>query len=274
MATVIIAARVDAAKLAIGIIVFGTAAALGETVNLATFYPSPAGVYWRITTHGAGTMIFARDDGSMVVGATSNPGTDKLYVNGTTFVNGIFALKADAVVTGTNRLCWNGASATSPSCLSASQGGSIDLGGDGSAANPVAAGRPFISFHYGNGFGQSYNARIINQADARLDFLTASGGTVMTLSGNAVGIRNASPVAALDVGGEGVIVSRQAGCYVIRSSGACAANQYKTLIGGRSGGSVSGQSGSGLSLSAYASGGDTESYLCCPCGAAGCAGFP
>ena len=50
------------------------------------------------------------------------------------------------------------------SVIKADQGGSIELGGDNDTAG---TGIPYIDFHY-KGKKQDYNARIINDADARL----------------------------------------------------------------------------------------------------------
>jgi hypothetical protein len=68
------------------------------------------------------------------------------------------------------------------------QGGSIELGGTTTVANPVTNGTPYIDFHYGTGVGQDYNVRIVNIADNRLDFVTNSGGTVMSINQASVGI--------------------------------------------------------------------------------------
>jgi len=46
------------------------------------------------------------------------------------------------------------------------QGGSMELGGNNTVANPIVGGVPYIDFHYGTGAAQDYNARIINSAKA------------------------------------------------------------------------------------------------------------
>jgi hypothetical protein len=53
------------------------------------------------------------------------------------------------------------------SWLSADQGGSIELGGDGSTPGK---GTPYIDFHF-EGLTQDHNIRIINDADRRLSFM-------------------------------------------------------------------------------------------------------
>lgn len=63
------------------------------------------------------------------------------------------------------------------------QGGSIELGARGVAANPVSGGTPYIDFHFGNGQAQAFNVRIINEADERLVFGNASSGAVFYLDG-------------------------------------------------------------------------------------------
>lgn len=89
---------------------------------------------------------------------------------------------------------------SSQNILSTDQGGSLELGGTNTLANPVNAGTPYIDFHYGTGSGQDYNVRVINSANNRLDVITGSG-TALTVSGANVGIGTAAPGAALDVKG-------------------------------------------------------------------------
>ncbi|MCX7863390.1 MAG: hypothetical protein N2449_10395, partial [Bacteroidales bacterium] len=55
--------------------------------------------------------------------------------------------------------------------LNTDQGGSIELGGTNSIANPVSNGVPYIDFHYGIGTAQDYNTRIINDANGRLNLI-------------------------------------------------------------------------------------------------------
>lgn len=51
--------------------------------------------------------------------------------------------------------------------LATNQGGAIELGANNGVANASGA-TPYIDFHYGNGAGQDYNTRIINDADQQL----------------------------------------------------------------------------------------------------------
>ena len=81
------------------------------------------------------------------------------------------------------------------------QGGSIELGGTNSLANPISNGKPYIDFHFGTGSAQDFNTRIINAANNRLDFVTNSGGTIMSVNGSNVGIGTTSPSQKLDVSG-------------------------------------------------------------------------
>jgi hypothetical protein len=79
------------------------------------------------------------------------------------------------------------------------QGGSIELGGTTTIANPVLNGTPYIDFHYGTGVGEDFNVRIINMANNRLDFATNSAGTVMSINGSNVGIGTTGPGTKLDI---------------------------------------------------------------------------
>jgi hypothetical protein len=79
--------------------------------------------------------------------------------------------------------------------LSTDQGGSVELGANNSTAG---TGTPFIDFHY-SGLSQDYNARIINSANAKLDFSTVTG-TVMTMSGLNLGVGTTSPTSLFSVG--------------------------------------------------------------------------
>ena len=65
--------------------------------------------------------------------------------------------------------------------LNTDQGGSIELGGTNSIANPVTNGAPYIDFHFGTGSAQDYNVRIINSANNRLDFTTATNGNQLSI---------------------------------------------------------------------------------------------
>ena len=64
--------------------------------------------------------------------------------------------------------------------LQADQGGSIELGGSNSIANPQTGATPYIDFHYGTGSTQDYNVRIINDADGRL----TANATTFAVTGN------------------------------------------------------------------------------------------
>ncbi len=60
------------------------------------------------------------------------------------------------------------------------QGGSIELAGTSTIANPVSGGTPYIDFHYGTGAAQDYNIRLVNNQSGRL---TLSGGDINTTDG-------------------------------------------------------------------------------------------
>lgn len=74
--------------------------------------------------------------------------------------------------------------------LTPDQGGSLELGPKNSAKGEV----PYIDFHFGKGIEQDYNARIINAADNRLDFITRSGGTALSIKGDLVGLGTPEPL--------------------------------------------------------------------------------
>lgn len=78
--------------------------------------------------------------------------------------------------------------------LKSDQGGSIELGGNGSAAN-VSGGMPYIDFHYGGGSAQDYNVRLINNGNGHMDFQNSTG-TVLSLlnDSQAVSVKNSVPI--------------------------------------------------------------------------------
>jgi hypothetical protein len=80
------------------------------------------------------------------------------------------------------------------------QGGSIELGGNGTVANTwsTGTGSPYIDFHYGT-LVQNYNVRIINSDNNRMDFVTSSGGAVMSVVGSNVGIGTSAPISPLNI---------------------------------------------------------------------------
>jgi hypothetical protein len=58
---------------------------------------------------------------------------------------------------------------------------------------------PFIDFHFFTGSVEDFNTRLINAADDRLDFVTKSGGPVLSIKAGNVGIGTTSPGAKLVV---------------------------------------------------------------------------
>lgn len=105
------------------------------------------------------------------------------------------------------------------------QGGNIELGGNATIANPVAGGMPYMDFHFGAGAAQDFNARIINSGNNQLSIQTASGGSVLTVSGANVGIGNGyAPGAAVPNGQPGNldvndIFLRSTGGWVSQAAG-------------------------------------------------------
>src|SRR5262249_51168590 len=55
--------------------------------------------------------------------------------------------------------------------LTADQNGAVELGTPGSGSNPTQGAMPYVDFHFGNGFSQDYNARLINNADGSFEIL-------------------------------------------------------------------------------------------------------
>ena len=117
--------------------------------------------------------------------------------------------RLDIIQSGAGAIGWGSAVANSQ--LNADQGGSLELGGTNSIANPVVTGTPYIDFHYGTGGIQDFNTRITNAANNRLDFVTNSNGTVMSVSGANVGIGTISPAAKLAVNGSMVVMGSTSG---------------------------------------------------------------
>lgn len=74
----------------------------------------------------------------------------------------------------------------SNSALTSDQNGSIELGTPtGTGTNPTSGAQPYIDFHYGNGFSQDYNARVVNGGDGSFQVLVQrpnNGGPVTALN--------------------------------------------------------------------------------------------
>src|SRR5215510_11923492 len=88
------------------------------------------------------------------------------------------------------------------------QGGSLELG----ATLGAAPETPYVDFHFGLGAAQDYNVRLINTADNQLDIVTASGGPVLSVQGDKIGIGTPSPDAKL-------VVNEPAGGAEVRVDG-------------------------------------------------------
>jgi hypothetical protein len=69
---------------------------------------------------------------------------------------------------------------------------------------------PYIDFHFGSGNPDTYNVRLINNANNRLDFNNVAGNA-MTISGTKVGIGTTAPTQALDLVGNARISGTGAG---------------------------------------------------------------
>jgi hypothetical protein len=75
------------------------------------------------------------------------------------------------------------------------QGGSLELG----ATLGAAPETPYVDFHFGLGAAQDYNVRLLNAVDNRLDVVTASGGPVVSIQTDKMGIGTTTPGAKLVV---------------------------------------------------------------------------
>jgi hypothetical protein len=204
-----------------------------ESFRLATYYPSPSAVYRRIVT--TSRTVLARDAGTVAVGTTRNPTTNPLYVLGGVGTTG--DLTVATRLTAVGAVFWRDRT----NMLSTDQGGSIELGGSQGRANPVAGGRPLINFHYGTGTAQTFNARLINSADGRLDFKTYQESTAvtnnpLTVTGSKVAVARTAAAANVDVGG--IVVARQAAAncrfaeFAVGADACCAAGEYITTMSG------------------------------------------
>jgi len=88
------------------------------------------------------------------------------------------------------------------------QGGSLELG----ATLGAAPETPYVDFHFGLGAAQDYNVRLLNAADNRLDVVTASGGPVVSIQTDKMGIGTTTPRAKL-------VVNEPAGGAEVRVDG-------------------------------------------------------
>lgn len=61
------------------------------------------------------------------------------------------------------------------------QGGSIELGGNNSTANPISGGVPYIDFHYGTGSAQDFNVRLQNNANDAFQIMGSGGALTLNV---------------------------------------------------------------------------------------------
>ncbi|RDD52179.1 hypothetical protein BA065_03040, partial [Nanoarchaeota archaeon NZ13-N] len=150
------------------------------------------------------------DTGTNVGIGTTSPGA-KLDVQG-----------GDLRVSG--NIYWN----NGKGMLVTDQGSSIEIG-DSLTSGVV----PYIDFHYGVESSQDYNVRIQNAGNNRLDIITASSGTVLTINTDKVGIGTTSPSYKLEVAGDiGInnIIPRANNTYSLGSSSNMWKNIYVTRV--------------------------------------------
>ncbi len=172
----------------------GTTAETVGNVQITTGGPSPISNRLIYGTDGSGwKFAIGKNQGGTV--------TEQLTLmdNGNV---GIGTNTPGAKLSVTGGINWNGNGTSEFSQLGIDQGGNIELGGTNSLANPVTNGVPYIDFHFGTGAAQDNNVRIINSANNRLDFSTASDGNVLTVNSANVGIGVIGPLSKLHISGD------------------------------------------------------------------------
>jgi uncharacterized protein YlzI (FlbEa/FlbD family) len=200
----------------------GTSYTAGQGLTLSStvfsLSPSFSGTALKILGTASGRILHAQDQlrssGSLIVQSTglfkgnlstrgTLSGAALTVMNGNSYILGNFSIGTSASpdtaleVAGTmsgRTLTWAGGR----SALDSGQGGNIELGGNGSVANPVTNGSPYIDFHFGNGSAEDYNTRIWNPADDRFDIINSNGGMIV-LNDMRVGINTATPDTTLEI---------------------------------------------------------------------------
>ena len=71
---------------------------------------------------------------------------------------------------------------TTNTTLGSDQGGHLELGANNATANSAGA-TPYIDLHYGTGAAQDYNLRLVNDANARLSVVSATGTAALAVTG-------------------------------------------------------------------------------------------
>lgn len=208
-----------------------------EEVTLTTYYPSPSGLYTRMIA--TGQTVLARDRGAVGVG-TVRP-----------------AYKLDVVSAQSISARFQGGASNRAQIAvdsDANRQSAILFSDRGSPSWQLGRQADGTLFLYGFAVGRD----VLES--------TPSGDVALQPAVGRVGIQNGSPGSALDVGGNGIVVSRQpaAQCrsvdYAAGVTSACAVGEYATSQRGvysrvawmRNGGSV----------------------LCCACPAGNCPGLP
>jgi hypothetical protein len=125
-----------------------------------------------------------------------------IFSSSTSIVNSGYTISP---TTGLNWGC-----STNPSSFTSDQGGNLIIGGLPNKVPCVNGQTPYIDFHFGSGNPDTYNFRLINNANNRLDFNNVAGNA-MTISGTKVGIGTTAPTQALDLVGNARISGTGAG---------------------------------------------------------------
>ena len=226
----------------------GSVSELGsESLTLTTYYPAPSGIYTRLIA--TNNTWLARDAGNVMVGGMG-PATQKLEL-----------------ANGSNMRWGNG------SLLQSDQGGSIELGGSNGI---TGVGVPYVDFHY-TGLNQDYNIRMINDAANQLDFQTAAGGVILTLTGAA---RNTTTIS----GDATVSNNMKADTFVTSYGGGLCVEQNYNITGvtncpgGTYATTVSGMIANKMLMPYYTAGtlgnNAQATMLCCNCPSGGCPSLP
>lgn len=215
-----------------------------QSVTLTTYYPAPSGVYGQLIT--SGNTFIARDGGSAVIGTPNAPS---------------YALE---VVAASGDQAWfHGVPGGRGEII-------VDNAGGGWRSVLAFAAAGVQQWQAGKDWDGTFF--VLDAAHSRHALhTTAAGDLVFAPQGGFVGVRNASPASALDVGGDGVITSRQrvAQCRTVNYGGngnpeivSCGPGEYATnLIGVYSRYGSAGTNGIGT-------------MYCCACPNSGCAALP
>jgi hypothetical protein len=183
-----ISSKFFAGAVTLGLLGWAATELSSENITLSTYYPAPSGVYRTMIT--SETTLLASNGLTM-----TTPNTPFGVVIGgdqAAMLPGNGGMRLAVVSPATDAIGWGQDWVSN--YLGNREGGNIELGGGNSTANPVSNGSPYIDFHFGNGVGQNYNTRIINNVSRGIAFaaatnnLQANGGEVLLSMAGATGV--------------------------------------------------------------------------------------